>query len=305
MSLDTPDSGSVSSTATVSPMTRVSLAAARFARATDRLVECAVFYRDMLGLAQLFAFEDHAGYSGFVFGLPAARTQLELVRRDDAPPPPPADPEHAVVLYVRAGFEGLRTRLAGHGVAEVVPDNPFWVAAGAFAVTDPDGWMVIVVPAGPEPVGIEEYDGDRAAIAFSFREAEDSEQALQGHIGRGRVWVARSGAGVVVGHIQAAPEADGSVWEILNTAVAEPFRGGGVGRAMIETVLSAAAAAGVVRVEVATATADVGNLRFYQRCGFRMTRVVADVFTPEAGYPEVMEVDGLRLRDQVWFARTL
>ncbi|MTL13986.1 hypothetical protein GL307_21185 [Nocardia seriolae] len=74
---------------------------------------------------------------------------------------------------------------------------------------------------------------------------------------------------------------------------------------MIETVLSAAAAAGVVRVEVATATADVGNLRFYQRCGFRMTRVVADVFTPEAGYPEVMEVDGLRLRDQVWFARTL
>lgn len=88
MSLDTPDSGSVSSTATVSPMTRVSLAAARFARATDRLVECAVFYRDMLGLAQLFAFEDHAGYSGFVFGLPDARTQLELVRRDDAPPPP-------------------------------------------------------------------------------------------------------------------------------------------------------------------------------------------------------------------------
>ncbi|MTE16950.1 GNAT family N-acetyltransferase [Nocardia aurantiaca] len=285
----------------------LSLSAARFTRATDRLVECARFYREIVGLTQLFVFEDHAGYSGFVLGLPDASAQLELVRLDGAPPPAPADPEHAVVLSVRSGFEELRTRLADHGVAEVVPDNPYWVAARAFAVLDPEGWMLIVVPpqAGPGPVRIEEFVGDRAQIAWSFRMAEDSEQMLAGYIGRGRVWVARDDSGAVVGHVQAAPEADESTWEIVNTAVAQPLRGTGVGRRLIEQVVAAATDAGVRRLEVATATADVGNLRFYQRCGFRMTRVVPEVFTAAAGYPEHEMIDGIRLLDQVWFTRLL
>ncbi|WP_433665820.1 GNAT family N-acetyltransferase [Nocardia sp. CA-136227] len=285
----------------------LAVGAARFARATARLDECAAFYREIVGLTQLFAFSDHAGYSGFVFGLPGPRAQLELVRRDDAPAPPPVDPEDAVVLYLRGGFEALRERLADHGVAEVIPDNPYWVAAGAFAVLDPEGWMLIVVPpdSDADAVRIEKFTGDREEIAWSFRMAEDSEPLLAGYIGRGRVWVARNASGDVVGHIQAAPETDESTWEIVNTAVVRPLRGSGVGRRMIDTVVAAATAAGVRRLEVATATADAGNLRFYQRCGFRMTRIVPDVFTAAAGYEDVVMVDGIRMLDQVWFAREL
>ena len=55
---------------------------------------------------------------------------------------------------------------------------------------------------------------------------------------------------------------------------------------------------------VATAACDVGNLRFYQRLGFRMSDVVRDVFVPENGYPEE-EFDGIPLRDQVRFDLTL
>ncbi|MGW4354941.1 GNAT family N-acetyltransferase [Nocardia sp. NPDC004582] len=285
----------------------LAVGAARFARATARLEECAAFYREIVGLTELFAFTDHAGYDGFVFGLPGPRAQLELVRRDDAPAPAPADPEHALVLYLRGGFEALRERLADHGVAEVIPDNPYWVAAGAFAVLDPEGWMLIVVPPDSDAaaVRIEEFTGDREQIAWSFRMAEDSEQLLAGYIGRGRVWVARDAGGDVVGHIQAAPQADGSTWEIVNTAVVRPLRGAGVGRRLIDTVVAAATAAGMRRLEVATATADIGNLRFYQRCGFRVTRVVPDVFTAAAGYSELEMVDGIRLLDQIWFARAL
>ncbi|MEC3956309.1 GNAT family N-acetyltransferase [Nocardia sp. CDC153] len=157
----------------------------------------------------------------------------------------------------------------------------------------------------PDVVRVEEFHGDRADIAWSFRLAEDSEQLLAAYLGRGRVWVARNESGQVIGHIQAVPAAEGSVWEITNTAVAEPYRGTGVGRGLIEAVVAAATTAGVGRLELATATADVGNLRFYQRCGFRMTRIVADVFTPERGYPEFVEVDGIRMLDQVWFSRAL
>jgi GNAT superfamily N-acetyltransferase len=95
------------------------------------------------------------------------------------------------------------------------------------------------------------------------------------------------------------------VWEVTNTAVAESRRGDGVGRALLERAADEARAAGVRRLVLATGAADVGNLRFYQRCGFRMTGVVRDVFTPANGYPPGLEVDGIPLLDQVWFERVL
>lgn len=54
---------------------------------------------------------------------------------------------------------------------------------------------------------------------------------------------------------------------------------------------------------VATATADTGNLRFYQRLGFRMRAVERDAFTPATGYEAGLLVDGIELRDRVWLDR--
>ena len=51
---------------------------------------------------------------------------------------------------------------------------------------------------------------------------------------------------------------------------------------------------------VATAAADVGNLRFYQLAGFRMRSVKRDAFSPTTGYAAEMLIDGIRLRDRVW-----
>ena len=50
---------------------------------------------------------------------------------------------------------------------------------------------------------------------------------------------------------------------------------------------------------VATAAADIGNLRFYQRQGFRMRSVERDAFTPATGYPPGLLIDGIELRDRV------
>ena len=74
---------------------------------------------------------------------------------------------------------------------------------------------------------------------------------------------------------------------------------------LVEAAVDAARSAGARRVVLATGAADIGNLRFYQRCGFRMDRVVRDVFTSEAGYPDGLEVDGIPLLDQVWFSLEL
>ena len=53
-------------------------------------------------------------------------------------------------------------------------------------------------------------------------------------------------------------------------------------------------------VLVATAAADIGNLRFYQRQGFRMRWIERDAFTPATGYSPDIVIDGIKLRDRVW-----
>jgi GNAT superfamily N-acetyltransferase len=141
-------------------------------------------------------------------------------------------------------------------------------------------------------VTIEEYAGPHREVEWSFRLAEDSDQQLDSYIDLGRVWVARAAEGEIVGHVQAVAR-DRSRWEVVNTAVAEHARGQGVGRALLHRAVDEARSAGVARMILATATADVGNLRFYQRCGFRMTHVVPDAFGAHQGYPPGIEIDGI------------
>jgi GNAT superfamily N-acetyltransferase len=152
-------------------------------------------------------------------------------------------------------------------------------------------------------VTVEEYDGPHRDLEWSFRLAEDSDQQLDSYIDLGRLWVARTPDRVVVGHLQSVPR-DGA-WEVVNTAVSEHARGRGVGRALLERAAAEARAAGADRLTVSTATASTGNLRFYQRCGFRMTHVVPDAFGAAQGYPPGIEIDGIPMLDQIWFERML
>ena len=92
--------------------------------------------------------------------------------------------------------------------------------------------------------------------------------------------------------------------------LAEVAQAGHLGHAeaigsLLEQVIDDARAGGARRVQLATATADIGNLRFYQRCGFRLGRVVHDAFGPHSGYPAGTASDGIAVRDQVWFERVL
>lgn len=73
--------------------------------------------------------------------------------------------------------------------------------------------------------------------------------------------------------------------------------------ALVETAISRAEVDGVETMVVATAAADIGNLRFYQRCGFRFSAIERDAFGPDSGYPEPIVIDGIPLRDRVWLDR--
>ena len=131
-----------------------------------------------------------------------------------------------------------------------------------------------------------------------FEDADDAPTQIDTYIDLGEVLVACCRQ-QIVGHVQLV--AVGTEWEIKSLAVIDGERRKGIGTALVLAALTRACGAGADRVVVATATADIDNLRFYQRVGFRMDRVERDAFTAENGYPD-LEVHGIPVRDRVWFS---
>jgi GNAT superfamily N-acetyltransferase/predicted enzyme related to lactoylglutathione lyase len=217
------------------------------------------------------------------------------------------------------------TPLSFFGTETTEPSVIGWMPAAAVYLRDPDGHLIeylamLEEPANAElgivpwsqwprdrdtePVRIECHTGPRDELRALFEEAEDSVQQLDAYIDAGEVLVAIT-SGRVVGHLQLIDVPSEEASEINNMAVDVGHRGRGIGRLLINTAADLARARGRSTLTVATAAADIGNLRFYQRAGFRMRMVERDAFTPAAGYATDVSVDGIPLRDRVWLDLTL
>ena len=146
------------------------------------------------------------------------------------------------------------------------------------------------------------YTGPRGELRHLFELADDSAAAIDEYLDKGVVLVAES-QGVIVGHLQLTPLSDPLGVEIKNMATAESHQGMGIGRALVLAAMDTAQTEGAGRIVVATAAADIGNLRFYQRQGFRILAVDRDAFTAATGYPGPIVIDGIELRDRVWLDR--
>ena len=148
------------------------------------------------------------------------------------------------------------------------------------------------------PVAIEPFRGSRSELLPLFAEADNSSAEIDSYIDLGEVLVARR-AHRIIGHVQLIGA--GAGLEIKSLAVVEDERARGIGASLVRAALERASSAGAARVLVATSTADIHNLRFYQRLGFRMERIERDAFTIDRGY-RIPEVDGIPIRDRVWFS---
>ena len=286
--------------------------AARVAHPVRDLNRSAAFYRDLLDLPVHGGFTDHDGYSGMFFALPGGG-ELELTAGPTEPRP--ATDDDLLVLYLASGEEvrGRGEELASAGVPRVLSANPYWNRWGQ-TFLDPDGYAVVVAAVddaseAPDrgtagPVRIEPYTGDRSRLRGLFELAEDSATELDSYLHAGRVLVAVAGA-EIVGHLQLLDADRPGSAEIKNMAVVEDLQGHGIGAGLIRAAAGLVAGEGGTELVVATAAADVGNLRFYQRQGFRMRSVERDAFTPATGYPAGMRLDGVELRDRVWLDRSL
>ena len=282
----------------------------RVARATHQLAELVQFYTVELGLPELDRFSGHAGYDGVMIGLPGPEHHLEFTAHAAGTPERVPITDDLLVLYLpdSARFAEIVQRLLTRH-SPVAMANPYWSGIGAIAFEDPDGWQVVLVPgvaplAQPDEqdIEIQIYQGSRNELRELFELAEDSPAALDSSLHAGRVLVAVH-AGAVIGHLQLVDTDEPGQVELTNMAVRESMRGRGIGRRLVQAADDLATAESAAEMVVATAAADIDNLRFYQRQGFRLRSVERDAFTPASDYPPALHTDGIPLRDRVWLDR--
>jgi ribosomal protein S18 acetylase RimI-like enzyme len=155
--------------------------------------------------------------------------------------------------------------------------------------------------ASADPYTIRWYRGARSQLRSLFELADDSRERIDTYIGLGRVLVAIDDQGEIVGHLQLVPDPKPDVAEIKSLAVQPGLRRRGIGRRLVDQAVAACRSEGARIVTLTTAMADIDNLRFYQRRGFRAASIMQDAFTPDAGYPSALEVDGIPLLDGIRF----
>jgi ribosomal protein S18 acetylase RimI-like enzyme len=137
-----------------------------------------------------------------------------------------------------------------------------------------------------------------------FLLADDSEQQVRSYYQRGDLYVLEDETGVALGLVLTLPAGEGAV-ELKAVAVAPERHNRGIGKRMLALVLAELRGRGVRRAVLGTGNSSVGQLAFYQKAGFRLWRIERDFFSPERGYPEGIEENGIPLRDMVWMEREL
>lgn len=282
------------------------------------------FYRDVVGLPLALELPERAA-AFFWIGVPG-EAMLGLWSLGSAPV------GLSLHIALKASLEdvlsacdALRsigvTPLSFFGTETTEPSVIGWMPAAAVYFRDPDGHLIEYLAMldqppraargivawsrwasmGPdvERVRVERHTGPRGDLRALFEEAEDSDQQLDAYLEAGELLVAIAG-NRVVGHLQLIETTAADASEIKNMAVEAAQRGRGIGRTLIQAAIDLARAHGRSTLTVATAAADVRNLRFYQLAGFRIRSVERDAFSPATGYAAETIIDGIRLRDRVW-----
>lgn len=117
----------------------------RIARPTDDLERVTEFYRDGLGLAELAAFEDHAGVDGVMLGIPGVPYHLEFTRMRGARAGRAPTHDNLLVYYLPEAdrWREAMARMKTWGAEPVASANPYWDVEGV-TFEDPDGYRVVL-----------------------------------------------------------------------------------------------------------------------------------------------------------------
>jgi catechol 2,3-dioxygenase-like lactoylglutathione lyase family enzyme len=121
----------------------------RVARPTDQLEEVVRFYREGVGLSELYRFEDHEGFDGVMLGVPGAVYHLEFTRKRGHEAGRAPTQDNLLVFYLpeEAEWRQAVERMKAAGYEPIASFNPYWDRTG-LTFEDPDGYRVVLQNSG-------------------------------------------------------------------------------------------------------------------------------------------------------------
>ena len=131
--------------------------------------------------------------------------------------------------------------------------------------------------------------------------ADPSRELVQEYIRRGTCFVAERN-GQIIGVYVLLPTRPQTV-ELVNIAVMPLHQGKGIGKKLLKHAIQTAKSMGYKTMEVGTGNSSIGQLAFYQKCGFRMIGIDFDFFTRH--YSEAIFENGIQCRDMIRLSRDL
>lgn len=137
-------------------------------------------------------------------------------------------------------------------------------------------------------------EAKRAGLLPLLRLADDDEKALSEYIHEGELYVIHS-EGRTAGAVLMIVRNETTV-ELKNIAFLPEERGRGLGRRAVQLLKQVYSERGFTEMIVGTANSSIGNIVFYQKCGFRIFDIVSDYFS----HLHIIE-NGIPIHDMIMF----
>lgn len=144
------------------------------------------------------------------------------------------------------------------------------------------------------------YDDEKPPMSLLLL-ADPSKDAIIGYLERGACYIAEKD-NKVIGVYVLAPMEKGKV-ELKNVAVSEEVQGAGIGKQLVLHAVKTARDNGFTEIEVGTGNSSINQLALYQKCGFRISRIIHDFFVKH--YDEEIFENGIQCRDMIMLGQKL
>ncbi|WP_045521392.1 GNAT family N-acetyltransferase [Neobacillus niacini] len=131
--------------------------------------------------------------------------------------------------------------------------------------------------------------------------ADPSRILVEEYLQRGECFVAERD-GQIIGVYVLLPTRPEMV-ELVNIAVIGTQHGRGIGKQLIINAIQTAKSSGYRTIEVGTGNSSIGQLAFYQKCGFRIIGIDIDFFIRH--YSEEIFENGIQCKDMVRLSQDL
>lgn len=149
-------------------------------------------------------------------------------------------------------------------------------------------------------MNIRKLSVDEKAPVNLLLTADPSIDHVNDYVGRGQCFLAETND-IIAGVCVLLPTRPG-IAELVNIAVEEAMQGQGIGKLLVQKAIELARRQGFKKLEVGTGNSSIGQLAFYQKCGFRIIGIDMDFFIH---YEEEIIENGIKCKDMIRLSQDL